>query len=33
MNVVRQLGMAVDVLLETRPFAGPVAGGELVAGG
>jgi hypothetical protein len=29
-NVVRQLGMAVDVLLKTRPFAGPVAGGELV---
>ena len=29
-DVVGQLGMAVDVLLETRPFAGPIARGELV---
>ena len=29
-DVVGQLGMAVDVLLERRPFAGPVPRGELV---
>ena len=29
-DVLGQLGMAVDVLLETRPFAGSIACGELV---
>ncbi len=29
-DVLGQLGMAVDVLLETRPFAGTVPRGELV---
>ena len=29
-NVVGQLGVTVDVFLETRPFASPVACGELV---
>ncbi len=31
-DVVSQLGMAVDVLLERRPLAGPVPRGELVGG-
>jgi hypothetical protein len=29
-DVVRQLGIAIDVLLKRRPFAGPVPRGELV---
>ena len=29
-DVLRQLGMAVDVFLEARPFAGSIACGEIV---